>query len=107
MPAARHLTLETVNIGNTAEVDALLDQVMKEGMSRVQAECAELRAKVCWTPMAGFQSPNCRPACARDLIAISADDGCSRKVHRRRAVRRGEGLREGSETARENAHGTF
>jgi hypothetical protein len=54
MPAARHLTLETVNIGNTEEVDALLNQVMKEGMSRVQAEGAELRAKVCWAPMAGF-----------------------------------------------------
>jgi hypothetical protein len=54
MPAARHLTLETVNIGNTEEVDALLNQVMKEGMGRVQAEGAQLRAKVCWTPMAGF-----------------------------------------------------
>jgi len=45
MPVARHLTLETVNFGNAEEVDAFLEQMMTEGMRRVQAESAELQAK--------------------------------------------------------------
>ena len=45
MPASRHLTLETVNFGNTKEVDAFLEQVMNEGMRRVRAAGAELQMK--------------------------------------------------------------
>jgi hypothetical protein len=45
MPASRHLTLETVDFGNTAEVDAFLAEVMSEGIRRVQSESAELQAK--------------------------------------------------------------
>jgi hypothetical protein len=44
MPIAKHLTLETVDFEDRAEVNAFLDQVMDEGMRRVQAEGAELRA---------------------------------------------------------------
>ena len=45
MPTAKHLTLETVDFENRAEVNAFLDQVMDEGMRRVRAEGAELRAR--------------------------------------------------------------
>ena len=45
MPAAKHLTLETVDFEDRGEVDTFLGQVMAEGMLRVQAEGAELRAK--------------------------------------------------------------
>jgi len=45
MPIAKHLTLETVDFENRAEVNAFLDQVMDEGMRRVRAEGAELRAR--------------------------------------------------------------
>ena len=45
MPAARHLTLETVNFDKSEEVDAFLEQVMNEGIRRVQSEGAELQAK--------------------------------------------------------------
>jgi hypothetical protein len=44
MPVAKHLTLETVDFDNHAEVNAFLDQVMDEGMRRVRAEGAELRS---------------------------------------------------------------
>ena len=45
MPASRHLKLETVDFGNTEEVDAFLEQVMSEGIRRVRSESAELQAK--------------------------------------------------------------
>jgi hypothetical protein len=45
MPIAKHLTLETVNFNNPTEVNTFLEQVMDEGMRRVRAEGAELRAK--------------------------------------------------------------
>ncbi len=45
MPAAKHLTLETVDFENHKEVETFLGQVMAEGMRRVRAEGAELRAK--------------------------------------------------------------
>lgn len=45
MPAAKHLTLETVDFENRAEVNAFLDRVMDEGMRLVRAEGAELRAR--------------------------------------------------------------
>jgi hypothetical protein len=44
MPVARSLTLETVNFDNPDEVNTFFEQVMSEGMRRVQAEGAELRA---------------------------------------------------------------
>ncbi len=44
MPPAKHLTLESVDFDNRTEVDAFLDEVMDEGMRRVRAEGAELRA---------------------------------------------------------------
>jgi hypothetical protein len=43
MPAAKHLTLESVNFDDRNEVDAFLGQVMAEGIRRVRAEGAELR----------------------------------------------------------------
>ena len=45
MPASRHLKLETVDFGNTEEVDAFLEQIMSEGIRRVRSESAELQAK--------------------------------------------------------------
>ena len=45
MPAARHLILDNVNFGNSHEVDAFLEQVMNEGMRRVQADGAELQTQ--------------------------------------------------------------
>jgi len=45
MPIAKHLTLETVNFNNPTEVNTFLEQVMDEGIRRVRAEGAELRAK--------------------------------------------------------------
>ena len=45
MHATRPLTLETVDFGNPAEVDAFLQQVMAAGMVRVRAELAELKAR--------------------------------------------------------------
>jgi hypothetical protein len=45
MPAAKHLTLESVDFDNRAEVNAFPDQVMDEGMRRVGAEGTELGAK--------------------------------------------------------------
>ena len=45
MPAAKHLTLDTVDFNNRAQVNAFLEQVMDEGMRRVRAEGAALRAK--------------------------------------------------------------
>ncbi len=45
MPATRHRTLETVDFGNAAEVDAFLEQMMTEGIRRVQSQGAELTAK--------------------------------------------------------------
>ena len=42
---ARCLTLKTANFGNRREVDALLEEVMNEGIRRVQVEGAELQAK--------------------------------------------------------------
>jgi hypothetical protein len=44
MPAAKHLTLDTVDFNNRAQVNAFLEQVTDEGMRRVRAEGAELRA---------------------------------------------------------------
>lgn len=44
MPAAKHLTLETVDFNNCAQVNAFLEQMMDEGMRGVRAEGAELRA---------------------------------------------------------------
>jgi hypothetical protein len=44
MPPAKHLTLESVDFDNRTEVNAFLDEVMDEGMRRVRAEGAELRA---------------------------------------------------------------
>jgi hypothetical protein len=41
MPTTKPLTLETVDFGNPAEVDAFLEQVMTAGMARVRAEIAE------------------------------------------------------------------
>ena len=45
MAEVRRLTLETVDSGNSQEVDEFLDEVMSEGMRRVKAETAELQAK--------------------------------------------------------------
>jgi hypothetical protein len=45
MPVTKHLTLETVDFDDRKEVDAFLGQVMAEGIRRVRAESAELRAK--------------------------------------------------------------
>ncbi len=45
MPAAKRLTLETVDFEDRKEVDTFLGQVMAEGMRRVRAEGADLRAK--------------------------------------------------------------
>jgi hypothetical protein len=44
MPAAKHLTLDTVDFNNRGQVNAFLEQVTDEGMRRVRAEGAELRA---------------------------------------------------------------
>ena len=45
MPTTKRLTLETVDFGNSSEVDAFLDQVMTAGMARVRAETDELKAR--------------------------------------------------------------
>ncbi len=45
MPTTKPLTLETVDFGNSSEVDAFLHQVMTAGMARVRAETAELIAR--------------------------------------------------------------
>ena len=45
MPTTKLLTLETVDFGNPAEVDAFLEQVMTAGIARVRAETAELKAR--------------------------------------------------------------
>ncbi len=45
MPVAKHLTLETVNFDDPREVNTFLEQVMAEGLRRVRAEGAELRAE--------------------------------------------------------------
>jgi len=44
MPASKHLTLETVNFDDRKEVDTFLEEMMAEGMRRVRAEGAELKA---------------------------------------------------------------
>jgi hypothetical protein len=45
MPAAKHLTLETVDFDNAEQVDLFLEEVMAAGLQRVRSEGDELRAK--------------------------------------------------------------
>jgi hypothetical protein len=45
MPITRRLTLETVDFDNREEVTAFFGQMTNEGMERVRAEGAELRAR--------------------------------------------------------------
>ena len=89
---AKHLALETVDFDNRAEVNAFLDRVMDEGMRRVRAEGAELRARGLMEPMADSWSLNYLPICAKVLNAISADNETG-NVHCCRATRRGEEFR--------------
>jgi hypothetical protein len=44
VPVTTHLTLETVDFNNRAEVDALIQKVMAAGRIRVQADIAKLQA---------------------------------------------------------------
>jgi hypothetical protein len=72
MPASRHLKLETVDFGNTEEVDAFLEQVMSEGIRRVRSESAELQAIGLMDADEIFSRRNFRPTCAKALSVISA-----------------------------------
>jgi len=45
MPIAKRLTIDSVNLDDQREMDALDDQVITAGMERVRAEGDELRRK--------------------------------------------------------------
>ena len=44
MPITKRLTLESIDSSNDGEFDALLNQVMAEGMKQVRADCEKLES---------------------------------------------------------------
>ena len=45
MPVAKRLTIESVDLDDDSEMDALVDQMFTAGLARVKAEGDELRRK--------------------------------------------------------------
>jgi hypothetical protein len=45
MPVTKRLTIETVNLDNDSELDALVDQMFTVGLAQVKAEGDELRRR--------------------------------------------------------------